>query len=55
MTERTVELRKQPPYCGSRWPHKPHRWYDAKGKEQECAGREREPGERIPSDPKSRG
>lgn len=47
-----LEQRKRDPYCGSRWPHKTHRWYDKDGKEQECPGRERKPGEVIPSDPR---
>lgn len=25
-------------YCGSRWAHKAHVWYDAEGKKQECPG-----------------
>ena len=52
MTNDNQGTRKQTPYCGSQWPHKAHRWYDVDGKEHECPGRERKPGERIPSDPR---
>lgn len=41
-------------YCGSRWAHKPHAWYDKHGVRVECPGRETKPGERQPGERGSR-